>query len=147
MWEEWTEIPLRHPVWLSLHLFTLKSQLGRAMAQAVSRTSHRGGLGSIPGQSIWDLWFTKWRWDRFFPECSCFPLSFSFHRCSITRKNGKKLIIIIIFITGLHNKPQGCGASVASAAGLFTTNKKLLNQVGNRFYLASHTNCLITWIL
>jgi hypothetical protein len=23
----------------------------------------------------------------------------------------------IIFITGLHNKPQGCGASVASAAG------------------------------
>jgi hypothetical protein len=28
-----------------------------------------------------------------------------------------------IFITGLHNKPQGCGASVASAAGPFT--KKL----------------------
>jgi hypothetical protein len=29
-----------------------------------------------------------------------------------------------IFITGLHNKPQGCGASVASAAGPFTTKKK-----------------------
>jgi hypothetical protein len=28
----------------------------------------------------------------------------------------------IIFITGLHNNPQGCGASVASAAGPF--NKK-----------------------
>jgi hypothetical protein len=27
-------------------------------------------------------------------------------------------------ITGLHNKPQGCGASVASAAGPFTTKKK-----------------------
>jgi hypothetical protein len=27
----------------------------------------------------------------------------------------------IIFITGFQNKPQGCGASVASAAGLFTT--------------------------
>jgi hypothetical protein len=26
-----------------------------------------------------------------------------------------------LFITGLHNKPQGCGASVASAAGPFTT--------------------------
>jgi hypothetical protein len=26
----------------------------------------------------------------------------------------------IIFITGLHNKLQGCGASVASAAGLTT---------------------------
>jgi hypothetical protein len=30
---------------------------------------------------------------------------------------------LIIFITGLHNKPQGCGASVVSAAGLFTTRK------------------------
>jgi hypothetical protein len=27
---------------------------------------------------------------------------------------------LIIFITGLHNKPQGCGSSVASAAGPFT---------------------------
>jgi hypothetical protein len=31
-------------------------------------------------------------------------------------EKGKKLII---FITGLHNNPQGCGASVASAAGPF----------------------------
>jgi hypothetical protein len=30
---------------------------------------------------------------------------------------------LIIFITGLHNKPQSCGASVASAAGPFTTKK------------------------
>jgi hypothetical protein len=36
------------------------------------------------------------------------------------KKNGKNLII---FITGLNNKPQGCGASVASAAGPFTTKK------------------------
>jgi hypothetical protein len=28
---------------------------------------------------------------------------------------------LIIFITGLHNNPQGCGAFVASAAGPFTT--------------------------
>jgi hypothetical protein len=27
---------------------------------------------------------------------------------------------LIIFIAELHNKPQGCGASVASAAGPFT---------------------------
>jgi hypothetical protein len=32
-----------------------------------------------------------------------------------------------IFLAGLHNKSQGCGASVASAAGPFTT-KKSLNQ-------------------
>jgi hypothetical protein len=42
------------------------------------------------------------------------------HQCSITRKNEKKLII---FITGLHNKPEGCGASVASAAGPFNQKK------------------------
>jgi hypothetical protein len=30
---------------------------------------------------------------------------------------------LIIFITGLHTKPQGCGASVASAAGPFTKKK------------------------
>jgi hypothetical protein len=50
----------------------------------------------------------------FFPEFFGFPLSISF-----TRKGQK--IIIIIFITGLYKKPQGCGASVASAAGPFTT--------------------------
>jgi hypothetical protein len=35
----------------------------------------------------------------------------------------KKLKKLIIFITGLHNKPQGCGASVASAAAPFTSKK------------------------
>jgi hypothetical protein len=33
---------------------------------------------------------------------------------------------LIIFITGLHNKPEGCGAPVASAAGPFTTKKNRL---------------------
>jgi hypothetical protein len=65
------------------------------------------------GQFMWDLWSKKWHWDRFFPEYFSFPPSTSFHQCSIIRKNEKK----IIFITGLHDKPQGCGASVASAAG------------------------------
>jgi hypothetical protein len=33
----------------------------------------------------------------------------------------KKLIIFLfIFIMGLHNKTEGCGASVASAAGPFS---------------------------
>jgi hypothetical protein len=65
---------------------------------------------------MWDLWWTKWHLDRFFTEYFGFPLSISFHRCFITRKKEK-----IIFITGLHNKPQVCGASVASAAEPFTT--------------------------
>jgi hypothetical protein len=73
---------------------------------------------------MWDLWWTKWHWDRFFPEYFGFPLSISFHRCSITRKRTKIIIIMFIIITGLHNKPQGCGVPVASAAGPFTTKKK-----------------------
>jgi hypothetical protein len=73
---------------------------------------------------MWDLWWTKWHWDKFSPEYFGFPLSISFHRCSITRKNEKKLFI---FITGLHNKPQGYGMPVASAAGPFTTKKKEKN--------------------
>jgi hypothetical protein len=36
----------------------------------------------------------------------------------------EKQIKLIIFITGLHNKPQGCGATVASAVGPSTTKKK-----------------------
>jgi hypothetical protein len=34
---------------------------------------------------------------------------------------------LIIFITGLHNKPQGCAASVASSAVPFTKKKKKKN--------------------
>jgi hypothetical protein len=39
-------------------------------------------------------------------------------------KMEKLIIFLFIFITGLHNKPQGCGASVASASGPFTTKKE-----------------------
>jgi hypothetical protein len=70
---------------------------------------------------MWNLWWTKWHWDRFFPEYFGFPLSISIHRCPLKWKSRKNLII---FITGLHKKPQGCGASVASAAGPFTQQKK-----------------------
>jgi hypothetical protein len=32
---------------------------------------------------MWDLWWTKWHWERVFSESFGFPLSISFHRCSI----------------------------------------------------------------
>jgi hypothetical protein len=42
---------------------------------------------------MWYLWWTKWHWDRFSPppppEYFRFPLSISFHQCSITRKRTK----------------------------------------------------------
>jgi hypothetical protein len=60
-----------------------------------------------------------------------FPLVLRFSAVSFippvlhyTEKRKKKLII---FITGLHNKPRGCRASVASAAGPFTTKIKEYN--------------------
>jgi hypothetical protein len=49
------------------------------MAQAVS---HCGGPGSIPEQSMWDLWWTEWQWGYLCYEYLGFPLSLSFHRCS-----------------------------------------------------------------
>jgi hypothetical protein len=43
----------------------------------------RGGTSSNPDRSMWDLWWAKWHWDKFFSEYFGFPLSISFHRCSI----------------------------------------------------------------
>jgi hypothetical protein len=36
-----------------------------------SPVSHRGGQGSSPGQSMWDLWWTKWHWDMLFCDFPC----------------------------------------------------------------------------
>jgi hypothetical protein len=58
----------------------------------------------------------------FFLSTSVLPCQFHSTGAQLHGKTKKKLII---FITGLHNKPQGCGASVASAAGPFTPRKKL----------------------
>jgi hypothetical protein len=48
-----------------------------------SPASHSGSPSSLPGQTMCDLWWTKWRWDRSFSKSFGFPLSVSFHRCSI----------------------------------------------------------------
>jgi hypothetical protein len=39
-----------------------------------SLASQWEGLGSVPGQSMWDLLWKKWQWDRFFYESNrCSP--------------------------------------------------------------------------
>jgi hypothetical protein len=60
----------------------------------------------------------------FSPGTSVSFCQFHFTGAPLLGKGHKITIIIIIIITGLHKKPQGCGASVASAAGPFTTKKK-----------------------
>ena len=62
------------------------------MAQAVTRRP--GGPGSIPSQSMWDLWWTKWHWDRF-PSLSIIPPMLQTHfdlNVTLTRRiNGRSL--------------------------------------------------------
>jgi hypothetical protein len=106
-------------------LFTLsntadsKQECGRAMAQAVSRRpptaearvrSRVSPCGICGGQSG--------IWTGFSPSTSVFPCQFHSTGAPLLGKGQK--IIIFTFITGLHNKPQGCGASVASGTGPFT---------------------------
>jgi hypothetical protein len=57
----------------------------------------------------------------FSPSTSVFPCQFHSTGAPLHGKIKKT----IIFITGLHNKPKGCGASVASVAGPFTKKKKI----------------------
>jgi hypothetical protein len=53
----------------------------------------------------------------FSPSISVFPCQFNSTGATLLRKTEK----LIIFVTGWHSKPQGCGAPIASAAGPFTT--------------------------
>jgi hypothetical protein len=48
------------------------------------------------------------------------PCQFKSTGAPLVGKTKKIIIFLFIFITGLYNKPQSCGASVASAAGPFT---------------------------
>jgi hypothetical protein len=59
---------------------------------------------------MWDLWWST----------SVFPCQYHPTGAPLLGKE-QEIIIIVIFLTGLHNQPQGCDASVAPAAAPFTS--------------------------
>jgi hypothetical protein len=53
--------------------FYTAQAVSRWLPTAAARVRSRGLVK-------WDLWWTKWRWDRFFPEYFGFPCQSSFHQ-------------------------------------------------------------------
>jgi hypothetical protein len=106
----------------SKDLISLK---GRTMAQAVSLrppTAEAWLRSQVSPCGILAL-------GEVFPSStSVFPCQSHSTGTPLPRK-GQKVIIIVIVITGLHKGPSGCGASVMSAAGPFTTQKKVTQPV------------------
>jgi hypothetical protein len=64
----------------------------------------------------------------FSASTSVFSCQFDSTVAPLLGKGQKIIIIVVIFITGLHKKPQGCSVSVASATGPFTTKKNTHNK-------------------
>jgi hypothetical protein len=116
----WKPQGLSRPVQGLLYLFTVLTHswfpMCRAMAQAVSRRpptaearvrSRVSPCGICGGQIGTGTGFSA--------STSVFPCQFHSTSAPLVGK-GQEIII-----TELHKKPQGCGASVASAAGPVTT--------------------------
>jgi hypothetical protein len=66
---------------LKLHHCAHKSPSAHAMPQMVCCQPLTRGPSSRPGQSMWNLWWTRWQWERPLSEYFGFIMSLSFHQC------------------------------------------------------------------
>jgi hypothetical protein len=57
---------------------------------------HRRGPDSVPGQSMWDLWWTKWQWEKLFSEYFGAFCQLPYIQCSLFI-----LILINLFPEGI----------------------------------------------
>jgi hypothetical protein len=62
---------------MKIHINTLRF-IDRHGSLAVPQAVGHESMGSITGQSVWDLWWRKWHLDRLFSAYFGFPLSVSF---------------------------------------------------------------------
>jgi hypothetical protein len=54
-----------------------------------SISSHYGGQGSNPALIMWNLWWSKWRWNKFSPSTSVFLANFHSTNCSNSGRSTK----------------------------------------------------------
>jgi hypothetical protein len=97
--------------------------VGRATAQAVSSRPFTAGAEVRSRVSPCGICGGESGMGQVFPRVLRFSLVSLIPPVLHYLKKREKLLS---FITGLHKKPQGCGASAASAAGPFTTQKTSL---------------------
>jgi hypothetical protein len=61
---------------LLLPLHKKKDNIKQLCDIKVKNTEHQNHVCSIPTDSLWYLWWTKWRWNRFLSKDFCFlPVS------------------------------------------------------------------------
>jgi len=87
-WAEWQKLPVRTGRSALLKSLVVVHWVGLCTLLSVRyglevASFSRGSPDSIPGQSVWHLWWTRWHCDRFLSQYFSFPLSVPFHQCSI----------------------------------------------------------------
>jgi hypothetical protein len=97
--------------------------------------SHYWGLGSRPGQSLWDLWRTKRHRERLFSEFFSSPLSISFH-CGSPYSH---------IIWGMNNGPDGGHSSEIQSHSIDRTTCVCAYTLISWHIFVAYNNYYFSW--